>query len=148
MALLSREQLIEALGGDSAAQQLLDPNRTGSVDTVLLDGAIDDAEGDVEAAYGARFVAISSNPPKKLVRIMRQLGVYYAWGRGPKNLVMPETVRQLYGAARQDLRDIETSESGPGGNPTSRFPTVIDGSDGGRRAVYSTWRRAGINGGR
>ena len=43
---------------------------------------------------------------------------------------------------------IEASESGPGGNPSSRFPTAIDVSAGGRRAVYSTWRRSGINGSR
>ena len=30
---------------------------------------------------------------------------------------MPETVRQLYGAAKADLERIEASESGPGGSP-------------------------------
>lgn len=148
MALLTRAQLIQRLGGDPSAAQLLDPNQTGSVDTDMLDSAIADAEGDVSAALGARFLAISSNPPQKIVRIAGQLAVYYAWGRGPRNLTMPETVRQLYGAAKADLERIEASDSGPGGSPSSRFPTAIDISAGGRRAVYSTWRRAGINGSR
>jgi len=148
MALLTRAQLIQRLGGDPSAAQLLDPNQTGSVDTDMLDGAIADAEGDVAAAYGARFLAVSSNPSQKIVRITGQLAVYYAWGRGPRNLTMPDTVRQLYGAAKADLERIEASDSGPGGTPSSRFPTAIDISAGGRRAVYSTWRRGGINGSR
>ena len=150
MALLTRAQLIQRLGGDPSAAQLLDPNQTGAIDNDMLDSAIADAEGDVAAAYGARFLAISSmeTPPQKIVRIMGQLATYYAWGRGPRNLTMPETVRQLYGAAKADLERIEASESGPGGNPASRFPTAIDVSAGGRRAVYSTWRRSGINGSR
>lgn len=148
MALLTHAELIEALGGGEAAQQLLDPNRTGQVDDGMLDGAIADAEGDVEAAHGARFLAIVANPSKKIRRIMRQLACYYAWFRGPKNLVMPDLVKQGYGSARQDLKEIEASLSGPGGNPASRFPTTIDNSQGGRRAVFSTWRRGGINGGR
>ena len=148
MALLTRAQLIQRLGGDPSAAQLLDPNQTGTVDNDMLDSAISDAEGDVAAALGSRYLAVSSNPSAKIVRIMGQLATYYAWGRGPRNLTMPETVRQLYGAAKADLERIEASESGPGGSPTSRFPTAIDISAKGRRAVYSTWRRAGINGSR
>ena len=148
MALITHDQAIEGLGGIEAATQLLDPNRTGSLDYTLLDGAIADAEGDCAAAYGSRYVEITVNPPAKIVRILRQLTAYYAWGRGPRNLTMPELVKQLYGAARADLERIEASQSGPGGNPRSRFPTAVDNSDCGRRAVYSTWRRAGINGGR
>ena len=148
MALLTRAQLIQRLGGDPSAAQLLDPNQTGTVDNDMLDSAISDAEGDVAAALGSRYLAVSSNPSAKIVRIMGQLATYYAWGRGPRNLTMPETVRQLYGAAKADLERIEASDSGPGGSPASRFPTAIDISAGGRRAVYSTWRRAGINGSR
>lgn len=148
MALLTRAQLIQRLGGDPSAAQLLDPNQTGTVDNDMLDSAISDAEGDVAAALGSRYLAVSSNPPAKIVRIAGQLAVYYAWGRGPRNLTMPETVRQLYGAAKADLERIEASDSGPGGTPSSRFPTAIDVSAGGRRAVYSTWRRGGPNGSR
>ena len=44
---------------------------------------------------------------------------------------------------------LENSETGPGNDaPPSRLPTYIDNSDGGRRAVYDSFRRAGINGGR
>ena len=148
MALITRAQLIEALGGDQAAAQLLDPNRTGDVDNSMLDASIADAEGDIEAAYGVGYANVSSNPSQKLQRICKQLAVYYAWGRGSRNVAMPENVKQFYGNARLDLERIEARESGPGGNPVSRFPTAIDNSDGGRRAVYSVWRRAGILGAR
>ena len=148
--LCTREQVIERLGGDEAAAQLLDPHRTGSLDTAVLDGAIADATGDVEAAYGARFAALAASAvvPAKVVRIATQLAVYYCWQRGGRNLAMPEGVKQMYGNARGDLERIEASESGPGGTPTSRFPREIDNSFGGRRAVWSTWRRAGPNGAR
>lgn len=150
MALLSHGQLIERLGGAEAAAQLLDPNRTGSYDTSVLDGAIADATGDVEAALGARFAAYASGAtiPAKIVRIASQLAVYYCWQRGARNLAIPQNVIEMLRNARIDLERLEASESGPGGNPVSRFPTAIDNSQGGRRAVFSTWRRGGVNGGR
>jgi len=148
VALLTRAQLIERLGGDLAAAQLLDPNKTGTADNDLLDASIADAEGDVEGAYGSAYTTMAANPSAKLTRIAGQLAVYYAWGRGGRNVSMPEIVRQLYGAAKADLERIEARESGPGGTPQSRFPTAIDTSGGGRRAVYSVWRGAGINGAR
>ena len=80
MALLTRAQLIQRLGGDPSAAQLLDPNQTGTVDNDMLDSAISDAEGDVAAALGSRYLAVSSNPSAKIVRIMGQLATYYAWG--------------------------------------------------------------------
>lgn len=148
MALITKSQLISALGGDVAAAQLLDRNQDGVADDDLLDEAVAEAVGDVEAAYGARYASFASNPSAKLQRIAKQLAVYYSWGKGASNLAMPEIVRQLYGAARQDLKDIESSASGPGGSPLSRYPSDLDNSDGGRRAVYSTFRRAGVLGGR
>lgn len=142
MALLTQAQLIEALGGDLAAAQLLDPNSTGSADPALLDGAIADAAGDVEAAYGARFVNLPQQPntPGKLTRIMRSLSVYYSWSRN-KIKEKPQAVKDDYGNARADLREIEASQAGPGGTPTSRFPASTSNS------VYHSWRRGGINGG-
>jgi hypothetical protein len=46
----------------------------------MLDSAIADAEGDVSAAYGARFLAISAmeTPPAKIVRIMGKYGYYFS----------------------------------------------------------------------
>lgn len=156
MPLLTRAQLEDGLGGATAARQLLDPLDTSDPNTGdglyndRLDASIADAMGDVTAAYGSRYVDIAAavTPPQKLQRIARQLGCYYAWGRGPRNLAMPELVKQLYGNAKADLRDIESSASAPGGTPVSRFPSTIDNSQGGRRAVFSTWRRGGPNGGR
>lgn len=152
MALITRAQLEDRLGGPTAARQLLDPQDTSAPDGTgvyndALDASIADAVGDCEASYSTRYADIASHPTAKLQRIALQLATYYAWGRNP-NKVMPETVKQFYGAARADLRDIENSASAPGGDPLSRFPRTIDNSDFGRRAVYSSWRRGGPNGGR
>lgn len=148
MALASREEVIERLGGSEVAAQLLDPYKTGSIDNDMLDGAISDAEGDVAAAYGARYTAISSNPPPKIRRLTAELAVVYCWRRGPAGLAMPQTVADMLRDNRRELERIETSATSPGGTPISRYPTAIDNSAGGRRAVYSTWRRGGINGSR
>lgn len=149
MALVTHPELIQRLGGDEAASQLLDPNRTGAYDTSILDGAIEDAEGDVQAAVGARFQTYSatSPPPLKIKRILLQLAVYYSWQRGARNMAIPQNVVAMKIDARADLDKLEESKSGPGGTPVSRFNNTVDNSYGGGRAVYSTWRRAGINGG-
>ena len=124
----------------------LNPNRTGTLDTSMLDRAISDAEGDVSAAYGSRFNDITSNPSTKLVRIILQLVPYYAWLKGPKNLVMPELVKQSLWLSQSRSKRYRKVRVSPGGTPKSRFPTAVDNSQYGRRAVYSTWRRGGING--
>lgn len=145
MAFLTRSQLIEALGGDSETAQLLPDRTTGGINYAFLDGAIDDASGDIEAAVGTRYKALEASPPRKLKRIAKQLGVYYAWFR-IKNKVMPENVRQMAGSAKQDLRDIENSDSQPGDGTETRFSYEVDNSDGGTRAVYGVLKRAGILG--
>lgn len=148
MALCTRDEVLERLGGPEVAAQLLDPNRTGEYDTAMLDGAISDAEGDVSAAYGARYVGITSNPPPKIRRLTAELAVVYLWRRGARNLAVPPVVQDMERQNRRELERIESSETSPGGNPVSRNPLVVDNSDGGRRSVYPVWRRAGINGGR
>ena len=60
---------------------------------------------------------------------------------------VPENVSKAL-ASKQDLRDIEASDSLPGRDATYRFPSQIDNSYGGRRAVYSTFRRSGLLGSR
>ena len=148
MALCTRDEVLERLGGPEVAGQLLDPHSTGTYDPALLDGCIEDATGDVSASYGARFVSISSNPPPKIRRLTAELAVCYAWRRGAKNLAIPQVVQDMLRDNRRELERIETSATSPGGNPASRYPTVVDNSNGGRRAVYGVWRRAGINGSR
>lgn len=151
LALCSRQDVIDRLGGAAATRQLLDPTQSGTYDTALLDGAVSDATGDVEAALGARFRAITDSNaiPAKIRRLTAELAVGYAWRRGPKNLAMPEGVKQLMADCRRELERLENSETGPGNDPPpSRLPRYIDNSDGGRRAVYDSFRRAGINGGR
>jgi phage gp36-like protein len=147
MATLTRAQLIDQLGGDPAAAQLLQDRTTGGIDFAKLDAAIADAVGDIEAAVATRYQSVSQNPPQKIVRIARQLGAYYAWSRAG-NKVMPEVVRQLYGAAKADLREIQSSESPPGPNSEVWFGYQTDNSDGGRRLVHSVARRSLILGAR
>lgn len=147
MAYLTREQLIEELDGPAATAQLIPNRTTGGINYDKLDGAIADACGDIEAAMGSRYAAQEANPPRKLVRIARMLGAYYVWGT-LKNKVIPETVRQMYNMAKIDLERIEQSESKPGEKSETRFSYDLDNSDGGRRAVYGTFRRAGLLGSR
>lgn len=148
MALCTRDEVIERLGGPEVAGQLLDPNKTGELDTAMLDGAISDAEGDVSAAYAARYVTISSNPPPKVRRLAAEMAVVYVWRRCARNLAVPSVVQDMERQNRRELERIETSATSPGGNPVSRNPRAVENSDGGRRAVYEVWRRAGINGSR
>lgn len=147
MAYLTRNQLIEELDGPAAVAQLFPDRTTGGIDYTKLDGAIDDACGDLEAALGSRYQSQEAAPSRKLVRIARQLGAYYAWSR-LKNKVMPETVRQMYGSAQMALEKIEASESKPSENAETRFGHDLDNSNNGRRATYATFRRGGLLGGR
>lgn len=54
----------------------------------------------------------------------------------------------MYNMAKIDLERIEQSESKPGEKSETRFSYDLDNSDGGRRAVYGTFRRAGLLGSR
>lgn len=148
MALLTRDQLIIELGGATATAQLCGDRATGGINYTILDAAIADAIGDVDASCAKFYADLSTNPPQKLVRITRQLAAYYLWLKAAAGKTMPENVAKAFGGAKQDLRDIEASDSLPGRDATYRFPSTIDNSYGGRRAVYSTFRRSGLLGSR
>ena len=148
MALLTRDQLITEVGGPTKAAELCPDRTTGGINYTILDAAIDDAIGDVDAACAKFYADLSTNPPQKLTRIARQLGAYYLWLKAAAGKTMPENVSKAFGVAKQDLRDIEASDSLPGRDATYRFPSQIDNSYGGRRAVYSTFRRSGLLGSR
>lgn len=145
MAFLTRNQLIDALGGEAETAQLIPDRTTGGIKYTALDEAIADASGDIEADVGTRYKSLEANPPRKLQRIAKQLGVYYVWGQ-LKNKVMPETVRQMYGSAKQDLKDIANTDSQPGEGAELRFPSYVDNSDGNRRCVYDVMKYGGILG--
>lgn len=147
MPILTQAQLIQKLGGDAAAAQLLPNRTTGGIDLDKLDAAIADAIGDIRAAYKSRYQSEEASPSQKTVRLAKQLGVYYAWEHAGAK-IMPENVQRMYGSAKQDLRDIEQSESLPGENARSWFPYGVDNSAGGARWTAATLRRAGILGSR
>lgn len=148
MALLTRDQLITEVGGPAKAAELCPDRTTGGINYTIVDAAIADAIGDVDAACAKFYADLSTNPPQKLVRITRQLGAYYLWLKAAAGKTVPENVSKAFGVAKQDLRDIEASDSLPGRDATYRFPSQIDNSYGGRRAVYSTFRRSGLLGSR
>lgn len=68
MALLTRDQLITEVGGPTAAAQLCPDRTTGGINYTILDAAIADAIGDVNAACAKFYADLSTNPPQKLVR--------------------------------------------------------------------------------
>lgn len=142
MALTSRDEVIERLGGPETAGQLLDPDRTGTLNYAMLDGAISDAEGDVKAAYDTRFTPIASNPPPKVRRLTAELAVAYLWRRGARNLAVPAVVQDMLRDCRRELERIESSETSPGGTPHGRYRLTVD------NPIYRSWRTAGPNGAR
>ena len=148
MALLTRDQIITEVGGPTKAAELCPDRTTGGINYTILDAAIADAIGDVDAACAKFYADLSTNPPQKLTRIARQLGAYYLWLKATSGRDIPTNVAKAFGGAKQDLRDIEASDSLPGRDATYRFPSTIDNSYGGRRAVYSTFRRSGLLGSR
>jgi hypothetical protein len=139
---------VKILGGAATARRLLPKAGSTSYDDEAVSSCIEMSDADVAAAYGQRYAAISSSPPPKLRFLSARLAAVYCWQRGSQNLAMPESVDQMLKDVRLELRAIGDSETSPGGQPVSRYPARIDNTQGGRRAVVSTWRRGGLLGGR
>jgi len=146
----TRQEVIERFGGSEALSQCLDPNRTGTYDTATLDGAIEDASGDVDGELGTRYAEVGAVIPPKIRRLTATLAVKYCWTRGTGGKGMPVETRNEYNDAVRELQRISKTESGVGkpGSLGTKFSFGLDNSAGGSRAVYSTWRRAGQNGAR
>lgn len=148
MPLCSRDDVVAILGNAATARQLLPKAGTATYDEAAIDNCIEMADADVAAAYGQRYAAISSSPPAKIRFLSARLAAVYCWQRGARNLAMPDSVEQMLKDVGLELQRIGDSETSPGGSPVSRYPARIDNTRGGRRAVVSTWRRAGLLGGR
>ena len=142
----TQADIIARLGGQEKASELLDPNRTGSLDTSVLDLARADASADVEAAVGERYIIwCNSEFPQKVVRLAATIGVYYTHGYGTGWRAVPAEARTAKEDALKELQRIEKGDGSPGSpRPKSRlFPRDIDNSDCGTRAVYDVCRRSG-----
>jgi len=147
MPIITRDDLITALGGPRATAQLLPNEATGEIDEVKLQSALDDAIGDCQASLGSRWEAMDEVPSLQMKRIAKSLAIRYAWDKNPAK-VCPESVRQAFGVAKQDLRDIAEAKMKPGPDAKHALPYGVDNTDGGRRATWPVMRRAGILGSR
>lgn len=148
MALCSRDDVVAILGGAATARQLLPKPGTTSYDEEAVDACIAMSDADVQAAFGQRYAAVVGSPPPKIRYLSARLAAVYAWQRGARNLAMPDSVDQMLKDVRLELVRIGDSDAAPGGQPVSRYPARVCNAQGGRRAVFSTWRRGGILGGR
>lgn len=140
------------MGADETLAQVLD-NGTGNPNTDLLDRAIEDASGDVASSVGNqyRIWTATGSFPHWIKRLAVTRAVYYCWLWGANGKAVPERIRQAFEDTERQLERIETGKKGLGDDPdppARRSPARIDNSDGGRRAVYATWRRAGYLGAR
>ena len=152
LLIVQHADLITRFGDDTTVAQVLDDG-TGNYNATLMDRAIEDASGDVAASCGNNFklwLAAGSFPQwvKKLCAIR---AMYYCWLYGSNGKAIPEKLRQAFEDTTADLEKIEQGRKSLGDDPdppARRARAPIDNSDGGRRAVYSVWRRAGLLGGR
>lgn len=147
--LCTREDVIERMGKDRAAAQVLDPNSTGTYDTTILDLARKDASSDVMAAAGNRVKLWMDNIqiPQWVVKLAAERAVYYAWVHGTGGKAVPEQIRvRCWDGVEASLKGLREGETGTGYGeiPTRTNPRPqIDHSDGGRRFVYSSFDRSG-----
>lgn len=146
-----RDDVIKWIGGADAVAQLLDPQRTGTYDTALLDKAIEAASGDVAASCGNQFKiwAAVGAFPQLVVRLCAQIAAYWVWYFGTNNKSVPEKVERQYERTMLMLEKIETNQIGLGADvppPARKVRGPIENSDCGERAVHSVVRRSGFLG--
>lgn len=144
----SRDDILKRLGPPSQQRQLLDPDRTLSVNYAAVDQACLDATGEVQAVLESKFkLYADGNYPQRLKTLDAMIAVkcLYVILRVP----VPEDVMDGWRYATSILSKIEAGESMPG-SPTaqSRLSRTIDNTDGGRRFTYEAFRRGGPLGGR
>jgi hypothetical protein len=147
----SRQDVIDMMGGQERINEALDPDRTGTLNTGLLDKAIMMGSADVEAAVGERYTIWGASAfPYKIVRLAATLSRLYVWDLATGGRKIPEDVRTAATDARTELERIEKGQGSPGSpRPKSRlFPRNIDSSDCGRRPSYEVGRRSGLLGSR
>lgn len=147
--LCTRQDVIDRFGGAGDLTQALDPNQTGSYDADLLDRARLDAASDVMAAGGNKVKLWTVDPekiPQWVVKLASQRSLVYVWDYGTNGKARSESIKMHWEASERDLDRLRRDETGTGyGEPPSRNlrPRPIDNSDGGRRAVHSSFRRSG-----
>lgn len=152
LKIIVHADLITRFGDDETVAQVLD-NGTSNYNTELMDRAIEDASGDVAASCGNNFKLWLAQGafPQWVKRLTAIRAIYYCWLYGSNGKAIPEKIVQAYDNTTAELEKVEQGKKGLGDDPdppARRARLPIDNSDGGRRAVHSVWRRAGLLGGR
>lgn len=146
----TRDDVKRAFGGEKFVAQAI-PDGNGDINNDQLDDARKFASGDVAAACGNSFKIWNQAAefPQYIVMIAAVLAVRWCWFIGTQGKGVPKTIQDEYDRLLTRLEKIADAGTGLGADPDpparhGRYP--IDNSDCGRRAVYSTWRRAGLLG--
>lgn len=148
--LCTSQDVIDRFGGAAALRQCLDPTGTGNIDQAILNRAIEDASGDVTASAGNKaklWLLDPSAVPPFVVRLVADRAIYYCWKYGTHGKGIPDHIQTAYEHNNEELRLLESVRKGLGGplEPNDRTTTTkIDNSDGGRRVVYSSWKKSGF----
>lgn len=151
LLLCTRDDVLQRFNGDSGIAQLLN-NGSNLPNYTTLDRAIEDASAEIAAACGNNYKiwTAANDVPAYVRRLAVNLAIYWCWYYGTHGKAVPEEVKAQYEKALAQADKIEKGQRGLGNepNPKARRAGRIDNSDCGRRAVYSTWRRAGYLGAR
>lgn len=146
----TRDDVIRAFGGERYLKEAL-TDGNGDINLPQLDDAIKFASGDVSAHCGNSFRIWNTTWefPQFVVMQAAVLAVRWCWWIGTQGKAVPEPVEREYERTLERLDKVGKGEIGLGAEPNppargGRYP--IDNSDGGRRATYGTFRRAGYLG--
>lgn len=139
-----------AFGGEKHLKQAISDGN-GEYDAQQLDDAIVFASGDVSSGCGNHFKIwnAAGEYPQHIVKLAAVMAVRWCWWIGTQGKAVPEPVQDEYKRCLDECARIAEAKVGLGADPNPparRARQPIDNSDGGRRAVYAIWRRAGYLG--
>lgn len=110
--------------GEQELIQLTDRDRTGAIDTVVLDRALADATAEIDGYLAARYQLPLTSTPTVLVRVCADLARYHLHDDH-----LPEPVQVRYKAAIDLLRQVSTGRVSLGLSETGESPTSNDGAE-------------------
>ena len=130
MAYCTQTDLLEQISEDKL-KQLTDDADTGSIDTSVVERAIENADSLIDSYCGVKFAVPFSTVPAIIRAISTDIAIYNLYSRG---IGAPETIKERYDEMVDFLKDVAKGratlgENDPDGVPSESNKPEISGSD-------------------
>lgn len=123
MSYASQADMVDRFG-EQEMISLTDRDRTGAINTEVLERALSDATAEIDSHLATRYELPLTSVPRVLVRLCADMARYYLHDDN-----LPETVAARHKASTELLRKVSSGQVSIGSGGMGDAPEATDGAE-------------------